>query len=106
MKNEVKSLKKTQAHLGKLKNYSEKKEHSPKQKFLKQKNSFQMIKQENADLERQILDLDTKTVALFEELNLALDTYEQNKKSKIKKKTKKKSVLSNEKAFFQYILKY
>jgi hypothetical protein len=99
MDSEVKSLKMNQAELEIITNYYAKSEGASKSRGKPiNKGQAEKLINENADLERQIDELDKKTVEIFEELNLALDNYEQSKKSR-GKKTKKKINGSLRKSF-------
>lgn len=85
---EVRTLKMNQAELEIITNYYAKNEGS-KQKKGAVKSLTEKLMSENFELERQIEDMDRKTVQLFEELNLALDSFEQNRRGKGKKGKKK-----------------
>jgi hypothetical protein len=80
-----------------------KKEISSKQKFKKlnqikefdnQIRELENLKNENFNLEKEIKELDLRTVSLFKELNSALDRYELRKKNKHKKTKKRISITS------------
>lgn len=94
---EVKTLKMNQAELEIITNYYAKNE-GGKQKKGTVRTLTEKLITENYELEKQIEDMDRKTVELFEELNLALDSYEQSKKGK-GKRGKKKIVASSRKSF-------
>ena len=90
MDSEVKTLKMNQAELEIITNYYAKSEGVSKSKGKNPNRALiERLATENSELERQIEDMDRKTVELFEELNMALDNFEQGRKAKGKKSKKK-----------------
>lgn len=92
---EVKNLKMSQVELEIITNYYTKNENPNKQKVQKigNKTLIEKTRSENMELERQIKELDRKTIVLFQELNLVLDNYESSHKQKGKKGKKKSSIV-------------
>jgi len=87
---EVRTLKMNQAELEIITNYYAKNDGGKPKKGAVE-GLADKLRSENFELERQIEDMDRKTVQLFEELNMALDSFEQNRRVKGKKGKKKVS---------------
>lgn len=92
MNNEVRSLRNSQTELESMTGVNTKSEISLKQK-ISVKVLIEKTKIENMEIEKQIKELDRKTVLLFQEMNLVLNMYETSQKAKAKKGRKKNSLV-------------